>query len=220
MTAASSRGPYAKTAEVRRKILEACVEAFGKTGFYGASTKDIAQRAGISHTGLRHHFPTKEDLLVGLLMLRSEQSRERLAAANGLDPANAPLDALRGQLATLVENELQPGLVELHCVLSGEATSPDHPAHDYYAKRYKDVRQFYTQAFTALAERGELRSTYDPPTLATTVLSLVNGLQAQWLFDRESVDIEGILREFLISIVPALGRSAPEEAAGEGSPTP
>jgi AcrR family transcriptional regulator len=205
MTTAASRGPYAKSAEVRRNILEACAQAFGETCFHGATTKDIAQRAGISHTGLRHHFPAKEDLLIALLELRSERSRENLASAGALDPDTDPLGALRGQLATVVDNELQPGLMELHCVLSGEATSPRHPAHDYYATRYQHIRHFYTRVFTALATRGELRSTVDPGALATMTISLINGLQAQWLFDRQSVDVERVLRDYLVSLVPALG---------------
>ncbi|RSM43166.1 TetR/AcrR family transcriptional regulator [Amycolatopsis balhimycina DSM 5908] len=204
MSTTTSRGPYAKSAEVRRKILEACIDAFGQTGFYGATTKDIAQRAGISHTGLRHHFPTKEDLLAALLELRDERSKEILMSAQVLDPRVGPLDALRGMLARLVDDELKPGLMELHCVLSGEATSPDHPAHEYYAKRYRDLRQFYTETFAELADRGELRSTFEPDMLATMVISLINGLQAQWLFNRDTVHIEHTLRKFLTSVVPAL----------------
>ncbi|GCB52637.1 TetR/AcrR family transcriptional regulator [Streptomyces sp. NL15-2K] len=204
--ATTGRGPYAKTAEVRRKILQACVDAFGGAGFHGSNTKDIAQRAGISHTGLRHHFPTKEDLLIALLELRAEHSSQLLTELNARTPETDPLDALRGQLAVLRENQQSPGMIGLHSVLSGEATSPDHPAHGYYVKRYQDIRRYYTQAFTALAERGDLNATFPPAQLATITISLINGLQAQWLYDRESVDIEGTVRDFLASVVPALGR--------------
>ncbi|MDW8803384.1 TetR/AcrR family transcriptional regulator [Streptomyces scabiei] len=204
--ATTVRGPYAKTAEVRRKILQACVDAFGGAGFHGTSTKDIAQRAGISHTGLRHHFPTKEDLLIALLELRAEHSTEQLATLNARSPATDPLDALRGQLAILRDNERSPGMIELHCVLSGEATSPDHPAHSFYVQRYQDIRSYYTQAFTTLAERGELSAVFAPQQLATMTISLINGLQTQWLYDRDSVDIEGTMRDFLASVVPALER--------------
>ncbi|MGC9542095.1 TetR/AcrR family transcriptional regulator [Streptomyces sp. UG1] len=204
--ATTGRGPYAKTAEVRRKILQACVDAFGDAGFHGSSTKDIAQRAGISHTGLRHHFPTKEDLLIALLELRAEHSSQLLTELNARTPETDPLDALRGQLAILRENRRSPGMIELHTVLSGEATSPDHPAHNYYVKRYQDIRQHYTRAFTTLAERGDLSAPFPPAQLATMTISLINGLQMQWLYDRESVDVEGTVRDFLVSAVPALGR--------------
>jgi AcrR family transcriptional regulator len=204
MSATTSRGPYAKTAAVRRRIVEACVDAFGETGFYGATMKDVAKRAGISHTGLLHHFPNKEDLLTAVLELRDERSGEYLQSTHALDPTSNPVETLRGMLAVIVDNELQPGLMELHCVLSGEATSPDHPAHAYHAERYRMLRRFFGRTFTALAERGQLRSDSAPDTLATMTIALINGLQAQWLFDRESVQLEPAIRGFLVEAVPAL----------------
>ncbi|MFC5745586.1 TetR/AcrR family transcriptional regulator [Actinomadura rugatobispora] len=206
MTTTTRRGPYAKSAAVRRRILEACVDAFGETGFHGATMKDIAKRAGISHTGLLHHFARKEDLLAALLDLRAERGARILELTGALDPSAKPIEALQGMLTVLVDNELQPGLMELHCVLSGEATSPEHPAHRYYTERYRNLRLFYTRAFTALDERGELRSAFDPATLATMTIALINGLQAQWLFDRNSVEIVGAVRGFLQSVIPAMDR--------------
>lgn len=204
MAAAGSRGPYAKSAAIRRRVLESCVDAFAQTGFYGATMKDIARRAGISYTGLLHHFPHKDELLIAVLEFRSEQSARLLESAGARDPAADPLRALRGMLAVSADNALSPGLLELHCVVSGEATSPEHPAHDYYSDRYRKLRQFFTVAFTALAERGELRSEFPPAMLATMTLALLNGLQTQWLYDRDGVDLAGSLSAFLADVVPAL----------------
>ncbi|GAA2165770.1 TetR/AcrR family transcriptional regulator [Actinomadura napierensis] len=134
MGSRAGRGPYAKSATVRRRVVEACVEAFARTGFYGVTMKDVARRAGISYTGLLHHFPGKEDLLLAVLEFRTEQSARLLEAAGGRDPAGRPLEGLRGMLAVTADNALNPGLLELHCVISGEATSPDHPAHAYYTQ--------------------------------------------------------------------------------------
>ncbi|UBU16421.1 TetR/AcrR family transcriptional regulator [Nonomuraea gerenzanensis] len=211
-----NRGPYAKTAAVRRRVLEACVEAFGETGFYGATMKDLAKRAGISHTGLLHHFPRKEDLLLGVLALRDERGTEFLQSAKVLDPAADPVEILEGMIAVIVDNELQPGLMELHCVVSGEATSPDHPAHAYYAERYRNLRRFYAETFTALAERG-LPPSIDPETLATMTVSLINGLQAQWLFDRDTVRVEPAIRRFFRAVIPGLPGEA--DLGGEGYPS-
>ncbi len=204
MASGAGRGPYAKSAAVRRRVVEACVEAFARTGFYGATMKDIAGRAGISYTGLMHHFPRKEDLLLAVLEFRSEQSARLLEAADARDPAEHPLRALRGILAVTADNALRPGLLELHCVVAGEATSPEHPAHSYYTDRYRKQRWFFTTVFTALAERGQLRSQVAPATLATMTIALRNGLQNQWLHDREAVDVEGAMRAFLTSVVPVL----------------
>ncbi|MFI0351979.1 TetR/AcrR family transcriptional regulator [Actinomadura sp. 9N407] len=181
------------------------MDAFARTGFYGATMKDIAGRAGISYTGLLHHFPRKEDLLLAVLELRSEQSARLMEAADARDPAGHPLKALRGMLAVAADNALSPGLLELHCVIAGEATSPEHPAHSYYTGRYRQLRQFFTTVFSALAEQGQLRSDIAPATLATMTIALLNGLQTQSLHDRDTLDVEGSMRAFLVGLVPALG---------------
>lgn len=204
MTSRASRGPYAKSAAVRRQVLEACVDAFGRTGFYGTTMKDIAGRAGISYTGLMHHFPSKEDLLIAVLEFRGEQSAALMDAHEARDPVGQPLAALRGMLAVIADNALHPGLLELHCVISGEATSSRHPAHAYYTDRYGKLRQFFTAAFASLAKRGELHSPLPAATLATMTVALLNGLQTQWLYDRENVRVEEGLRAFLVSVVPSL----------------
>ena len=206
MSTTTTRGPYAKTAALRERILEACIEAFGQTGFYGATMKDIARRAGISYTGLLHHFARKEDLLVAVLDLRAKRGEDFLNAAASPQPGVTPIESLEGMLGIIVNNELQPGLLELHCVVSGEATAPEHPAHAHYVEHYRSLRRFYTETFEALAKRGELRSSVEPEVLAIMAISMLNGIQAQWLFDRDSVSMERVFREFLSSFVPALAR--------------
>ncbi|MFD4505354.1 TetR/AcrR family transcriptional regulator [Streptomyces sp. NPDC058457] len=203
---APPRGPYAKSAQVRQRILEVCVDVFGEVGFYGASTKDIAQRAGISHTGLRHHFPRKEDLLAAVLHLRDEQTAPLREAAWALEPRTRPVEALVGMLTVLAELELQPGVMALYCVTSGEATTPEHPAHAYFTERYRGLRNFYATAYTALAEQGDLRSDMDPQTLAIMTVALIKGLEEQWFFDRDTVRIEATVRTFIGSFVPDLAR--------------
>lgn len=203
MTAAT-RGPYAKSAAVRQRVIDACMEAFGQTGFHGATMKDIAKRAGISYNGLLHHFPSKEQLLIALLEARAQESAELLRSAHGRDPGAHPLEALRGMLAVLLDNELKPGILEAHCVLAGEATSAAHPAHRYYAERFRAVRTFYATAFEGLSEQGLLRSSVDPQTLATMTISLINGVQEQWLYDRENVSMTTVIEQFLTAHVPSL----------------
>ncbi|NKF32230.1 helix-turn-helix transcriptional regulator, partial [Pseudomonas sp. BGM005] len=39
------RGPYAKSDAVRDRILDACLELFAQSGFYGTTMKDVAAAA-------------------------------------------------------------------------------------------------------------------------------------------------------------------------------
>ncbi|WP_322041925.1 CerR family C-terminal domain-containing protein [Paraburkholderia sp. J67] len=55
-----SAGGYARGDETRRKIIEAAISLFGQHGFEGASTRDIAARAGVNAPALQYYFENKE----------------------------------------------------------------------------------------------------------------------------------------------------------------
>lgn len=57
-----------KKAEDRKnEILNAADELFGQKGFDGTSTNDILEKVGIARGTLYHHFPSKEDIMDGLI---------------------------------------------------------------------------------------------------------------------------------------------------------
>lgn len=200
------RGPYAKTAALKVKILETCIELFGQTGFHNLTMKDVARRAGISHTGLLHHFASKDELLSGVLQLKDERRRQ-FFRERGVDVLTLPegTEAIKAMLETAVANDLQPGLIELHSTLSAEATSPDHPAHEYYRQRYATAIGLYAQAFQALEELGELKSDSAPEDLAAIFVALTDGLQIQWLYDQNTDRLKRHVHQFLSSVIPDIG---------------
>jgi AcrR family transcriptional regulator len=53
--------------ERKRQLTEACAVLIATKGYAHTSVRDVAGRVGISTGTLLHHFPTKEDLLVGTL---------------------------------------------------------------------------------------------------------------------------------------------------------
>lgn len=90
--------------------------------------KDIAERAGISRTGLLHHFGGKAELLVEVL---AAHERETAAIVREADD----LDVLRTQLRVTQANEARPGLIQLHSIISSEATADGHRAHELHQAR-------------------------------------------------------------------------------------
>lgn len=195
-TTAGTRGPYAKTAGVRTGIIEAATTVFSESGFRGATMKDVAERAGISQRGLVHHFKTKDALLIEVL-----EARDRRTAT--LLPPEGGGGELGGLLLVVHDNARFPELIELQSIISSEATSPDHPAHEHYAKRYKDFRDYVTYVLEAIDRNGELESPLAPRVLAEIFIGLIDGVQLQWLYDR-TIDVEAAALGFLTSICPAV----------------
>lgn len=196
------RREYAKTAAVRDGIVSACAETFARTGFHGVSMAEIARRAGVSHTGLLHHFPRKEDLLRAVLSRQDETMAAALARDDDADPAAT----LSRVLASLVQRERNAGLVELGAVLSGEASVIDHPAHAHFTERYRGMRSFVARLLAQLRAQGRLDSELPPAELAASLIALAEGLHLQWLYERDdrAVDVDVILRRTLAGLVPEL----------------
>ncbi|WP_120338072.1 TetR/AcrR family transcriptional regulator [Cryobacterium soli] len=187
------RGAYAKTAARRREILEAGMDVFATNGFRSGSIREIAEMVGISQAGLLHHFSNKNELLAGVLELRDDRATEYVDTA-----APAGIETIRGFVRLIEYNAREkPGLVELHCVLSAEATSPEHPAHDYFVRRYIWVESFLTDAFTAMRDAGQLAAGIDPSSAARGTIAMSDGLQVQWLLRRDAVDMAAEMRNYL-----------------------
>ncbi|MFE6037147.1 TetR/AcrR family transcriptional regulator [Streptomyces sp. NPDC056452] len=188
MTAEVRRG-YAKGRAKRREILDQAMSLFGEAGYRGASLRVIATRCGISHTGLMHHFPTKEYLLLAVLEHRDEVDGEWLssAAATGVDRLRRFVD-----LAEL--NATRRGIVELFTVVSAEATSAEHPAHAYFVRRYRESVSGAEDAYAQVGKEGALREGIDPAVAGQQLIALMDGLQVQWLLADGATDMAGVLR--------------------------
>ncbi|GII98566.1 TetR family transcriptional regulator [Sediminihabitans luteus] len=170
---------YAKGQATCAALVAAAGDVFGEVGYHGASLRDIAARAQISHPGLLHHYPTKADLLAAVLARRDEVDDAAIDAdlAAGVDFFEA--------LVRLVErNAARPRIVELFAVLSTEATSPDHPANGYFRARYARSVATVAAAVEARVEAGALAPGTDATSIARAVVALLDGLQVQWLLER------------------------------------
>jgi TetR/AcrR family transcriptional regulator len=62
----------------RRQIVEVALELFSQKGFNGATTKEIADRAGVSPAILFRHFPSKEAIYSAILDHKLREAAERI----------------------------------------------------------------------------------------------------------------------------------------------
>ena len=205
------RGEYAKTKARKTAILDAALEVFSQSGYRSGSLRDVAMKVGISEAGLLHHFPNKVRLLEAVLEHRDDLSRERFDI-NAADGAHT----LHGLVDLAAYNASVPGVVELYCTLSAEATSPEHPAHEYFAQRYNETRALISDAFRQLRDEGLLTFDVDPHRAAVTTIAIMDGLQVQWLLDRDVVDMAEELSDFFASFVAGFhDQAAAAPAAGQ-----
>ncbi|GAB4001408.1 TetR/AcrR family transcriptional regulator [Nocardioides ultimimeridianus] len=81
MTTAARVPQEERTRAMRARLLEATVELLIERGFAGTTTTLVSERAGVSRGAQLHHFPTKNDLVVGAVAHLTQVRGSDLEAA-------------------------------------------------------------------------------------------------------------------------------------------
>ena len=82
MTSTGERVPQEeRTRLMRRRLLDACVDALVELGWQGTTTTEVSRRAGVSRGAQLHHFPSKSELVVAAVAHLSDQREAEMRAA-------------------------------------------------------------------------------------------------------------------------------------------
>ena len=113
-------GGYARGEETRRRLIETAIRLFGERGFKGASTREIAQTAGVNAPALQYYFDSKEGLYQACIQHLMESSEAHFAPS--LDAAERVLATAQASREALIEAfaGLQDAIAD-HLLLSDEA---------------------------------------------------------------------------------------------------
>jgi AcrR family transcriptional regulator len=181
----------------RDRVLRAAMEIFSTQGFRGASLDAVAEAVGMTRQGLLHYFPSKVDLLLGVLDLRQEDNaalvQEKIERSDGL------ADTL---LALTRHNQEEPELIRLFTVLAAESVDVDHPGHERFVERYRRVRVNLAELVATEQREGRMSETVAPSSLAILLMAVMDGLQLQHVLDPGSVDMVETLAELLALVSP------------------
>ncbi|HVV35115.1 MAG TPA: TetR/AcrR family transcriptional regulator [Acidimicrobiales bacterium] len=139
--------PDEATSPARDRILAAAVDLFSERSFEGASTRDIAARAGVTQPLLNYHFRSKEELwqeAVDALFARLRATlRDRAAGLRGVDDVTAAKLTVHEFITFSARNP------QLHRIIMQESKA-DGPRMDYLVDHH--VRPIY-ESTVALFER-------------------------------------------------------------------
>ncbi len=180
-----ARAPYAKGVQRRQEILEQAFEVYASKGFEGTSLRAIGDALGVSHAALKHYFRSREALLIEVLRQRD--------VASGATVGDLPT-VMDRMTAAADHNVAVPGLVALHTtLLASSVEAGNEDSRSFFAARFANAR---TTLAAELAEELEARGVVpDVPldAVASLIIAAFDGLQIQWLLDRQ-VDISATLR--------------------------
>ncbi|MGV2982120.1 TetR/AcrR family transcriptional regulator [Microbacterium sp. AGC85] len=196
MTDAEPARKATKGERTKQRILQAALELFSEQGFTTTSVRDIAARAEITHVGLMHHFPSKDDMLVQILEYREQHDEE-----NAKKFSDFGIDRLFAWVVDVVEtNVAHPDRVRLYVKLSAEATDDEHPARAYFTRRYSRILDALESSFAEHFDVTPPSFDIAPREAAESLIALMDGLQIQWLLFGDSLDMPARVRTHLLGL--------------------
>ena len=175
-------GPRKETLARHEEILKAATEVFAAKGFRGGTLADVAERVGMTHAGVLHHFGSKENLLREVLTYR-----DRLDDAVTLDVHG--LAFFRHLIATARHNMARPGIVQTYVVQSAEAVTDDNPGYPFFRDRFASLRALVVDELRTIQNADAPLPQADLVDAASSIIALMDGLQVQWLIDPDCIDL-------------------------------
>lgn len=170
------------TAQRRGEIIEAAIDLWATNGSRGTGITAVAERAGMTHAGLLHHFGSKNNLLLAVIAERD--ARDRALGQTFFE--HDDIVALWPQWIEVARtNEAQPGLSRLFVVLLAESLDPTSVGHEYFRRRYQGLCEKIANLLDSAQQRGLVAPAVDPSQTACEIVAFMDGALVQWLMDPE-----------------------------------
>ncbi len=166
---AITSSPQVAAPGTRDRLLSAALKIFSRDGLQGATTRAIAQEAGVNEVTLFRHFQTKEGLLESLMtsMLAEAQQQGEL-----VDEAQWSRASLRANLLRYAESyyELAAGKEAFIRTILGEAQRYPEHARKVILHVSAPVRAGLVANLEAARKAGKIRRGVDLAAAAETFL--------------------------------------------------
>lgn len=149
-----TRTPRPSADETRERILAAALDLFSELSFDGATTREIAARAGVTQGLVNYHFSSKEELwraaVDGLYGELSDALDGRAAGLRGVDALTTAKLLIREFICFSATHP------QLHRIITQECKN-DGPRMDWMVERHIRPRYEQTTAlFTQLVAAGQV----------------------------------------------------------------
>lgn len=190
----------------RQQIIDAAVELFASKGYRGTGVAALADRVGMTATGLLYYFGTKERLLWEVVA-----ERDRMDA---IDPDHGfPLELTLSSLRELGRHNVETAtLTRLYLVLGAESLDVDDPLHDFFVERYEVAREFVRALLNDEKAQGRVRHDVDVDSIALEVIAVIMGLEYQWVTDPARVDFGQAMETYIDGLIERLA-PGPDQSA-------
>jgi AcrR family transcriptional regulator len=172
-----------KKLEARAAILESAGSMIERFGYDATTMRDVADAAGVSHQTLYNYFPTKAQVVQGLLVADRTAAIDRLnrMMVSELDPMKQ-LDLVVKFAFDIIGKRRRPLWRQVISVFFGQSNT----FFSLLAGSYEAAQERLTALFDTAQRRGTLCKEVDVQVLAEAVYAIVDFAILQYIMEEKT----------------------------------
>jgi TetR/AcrR family fatty acid metabolism transcriptional regulator len=180
--------PRPRTADKRRRILDAAIQVFARKGYFAARVSDIARKAGVADGTIYLYFRNKEDVLVRLFdEVMAEHVEEARAAVRALPSVPERLLAIAERhLTVLGENR------DLAAVFQVELRQSTRFMERFTASWLRDYFALLDDVIEEGQGDGTLRPDVNRKLAAKMLFGALDETVTSWLLSERRYPLKGL----------------------------
>ncbi|MFW7378181.1 MAG: TetR/AcrR family transcriptional regulator [Oligoflexus sp.] len=188
-------------AERKDQIVRATVECITKHGYHNFSMQDVARTAGVSKGIIHYYFLNKDDLMMSVL--------DRVAGdiegviLQDMQAISDPVKKL--EIFMTVSFEVVRNTKEYYQVNMDFWTQINQKkeVRQVISRHYSKFRDTCANVIAEGVQSGAFRKV-DPSQQASFIISVIDGLSLQWLFDETVFDYDQMVKVAMQQIMEGL----------------
>lgn len=193
------------------QIIEATLKLLGESRVDQVTTRQIAERVGVTQPALFRHYPSREAIFAGVV----QHAREQLAAlAEGVIGSNGGVEEKLKALCSglLGYIEANPGLSR---ILFYDATHQGDGNLRMYLQQLIAMQRALVSALVRTAiEAGELDGGVDSELAGRLWVATLQGTVLQWQLEGHSMDLSSLASPILDTWLGGIGKGCARGNAG------
>jgi AcrR family transcriptional regulator len=183
----SADGTESKSAQTRRRILDAAAQVLSAKGYAGLRLTDVAAQAELQAPAIYYYYPSRDDLIEEVMWVGIADMRQHVIAVLDDLPADTPaLDQLLAAVEAHLRHELEISDYTTAAIRNaGQVPLTIRKRQILEEQRYGEV---WRRLINDMARSGELRADLDLYIAQMLVLGALNWAVEWWDPRRGSLD--------------------------------
>lgn len=196
--------------ESRERIIQAALEVFGETGYLGATTRRIAQEAGVNEVTLFRHFGSKEELIREAIQSVMDAVSFAALPEEPVDPEQELAEWSRDQMRHMYETRALIRTCMGECQKYAEFA-------DCAGERPRRVHTELTRYLLSLQRSGLAEQDFDANFAASMLMGALfsDVMGRDFMPELYGYTIEDGVAEYVTLLVRAIGATPRKHAAAE-----